>query len=162
MARFIRVRATEAKGCWRAGLYHSTEPMVHNTHELTPDQVRLLRAENGRMLLVDDVDDPNGAPIAPDGDSFTSHPMQEQVDSLTDENARLAAENAELAAKLAEAVEATKAAETARINAEAEVRKAVGKGQTDPPAPKPKPKGGKPKSVDGGADEAATALDGAA
>ena len=167
MPRYIRVRATDPKGCWRAAIFHGVKPVIYDKHGLSPDQVALLKAENGGMLLVDEIDDPESGRIVPHGDQipgadgFTSHPIQ-QVDSLTtenvalaSENGRLAAENERLRANLAAAVDAHKAAESARVNAEAE--RDAAKAEAGKPKPKPKP-----KPVDADTDAAATALDGAA
>ena len=97
MSRYIRVRSTRAQGCHRAGIFHGVKPVVYDTNELTPDQVRLLRAENNRMLLVDDVDGPEAAHLVPDGDkvgqdeAFTSHPAAEaEIERLKTENEHLA------------------------------------------------------------------------
>ena len=84
MSRYIRVRSTRPQGCHRAGMFHGVKPVVYDTNDLTPDQIRLLRAEDGRMLLVDDVDGPEAANVVPDGDKvgqvdqFTSHPEAER------------------------------------------------------------------------------------
>ena len=110
MARYIRVRSTRPQGCHRAGMFHGVKPVVYDTNDLTPDQIRLLRDENGRMLLVDNVDGPEAAHVVPDGDKvgqvdqFTSHPGA-RVDMPVDEYNELLAKNENLVGDVARARE---------------------------------------------------------
>ena len=176
MARYIRVRSTRPQGCHRAGMFHGVKPVVYDTTDLTPDQVRLLRAENGRMLLVDDVDSPDAANVVPDGDkvgrsdAFTSHPQQvasfhAQLESYAASNERLATErDAALEAKADAEAQRSEAA-NARDAAQAELDAAWEEIETLRAAveakakAEPKGKGRKPKPEAVDTDPAAIPLD---
>ncbi|MDE0204858.1 MAG: hypothetical protein OXP66_02345 [Candidatus Tectomicrobia bacterium] len=139
MSRYIRVRSTRAQGCHRAGIFHGVQPVVYDTHELTPDQVRLLKAEDGRLLLVDDVDGPEAAGLAPEGggtgpgEQFTSHP------DVHTANTALRGRNDLLVRDLAREEERRKAAEARADSLAAQVAKLLNapadtQGESDAPA----------------------------
>ena len=173
MARYIRVRSTRPQGCHRAGMFHGAEPVVYDTNDLIADQLRLLREENGRLLLVDDVDGPEAANLVPNGDKvgqgdqFTSHPEAdkrvEEADKKAQEAeaAKSAAEaerDAAIKAK-AKAEEQRSEAANARDAAQAEpeaLRKEV---ETLKAAVEAKPKGGRRKPKAEVVDTAETPLD---
>ena len=183
MARFIRVRATHPQGCYRAGIFHGVKPQTYDKNDLTADQLRLLREENGRMLLVDDVDSLDAGAVVPGdqvpgSEEFVSHPQVEQAEAerqaaveaqAVAEAARVDAEaERDAAVRDKEAVESDLAAvrgELASVTAQRdaavaeleEARQAVAAAKPDA-RPKPRPKT-KPKPVDGDTD-AATPLDG--
>ena len=128
MARYIRVRATQPQGCYRAGMFHGVEPAIYDKAELSADQIRLLMAENGRMLLVDEVDDPDAGSVVPNGDQV---PGAEQVESRPELRAELDGVISELEelkaqriADAADTMEKLNAAEKAASDAQAGQRKA--------------------------------------
>ena len=83
MARYLRVRATKPTGAHRAGMFFGPKKAeVLDKASLSPDQIDLLKREDGGLLIVDEVDDPNAAPTAggPGAEVFDAHPgVAEQI-----------------------------------------------------------------------------------
>ena len=155
MARYLRVRATRPQGAHRAGMFFGTEPQFLLKANLSPDQISLLKADNGRLLIVDEVDDPHAAPTGAGtagGEVFGSHPgVAEQIAEVKQqvEDAFTAAEQSKAVADeaIAERDAAKAEVEQYKVDLEEALRDAkAAKEEVEAlkaaakPKPKPKPK----------------------
>ena len=124
MARYLRVRATRPQGAHRAGMFFGTEAQALDKNTLTPDQINLLKAEDGRMLIVDETDDPNAfAAGATEAEVFDAHP--EILDRVTAAEAERDAARQEVEAVKATAkAQAEQAADAAKSDVERAIAEA--------------------------------------